>query len=134
VVSLSGIVPTLTDHLGLVPPAGADGAAFTEALTPGGTPTGTEQSRSASMCCYGVRTAGWSLMGVRDPAGIDWVLHEQGRGGDVSKEHPDVVAELSAAVAGWPLDLGDVNALNQEPARDRPALKEALQEGGYWRR
>jgi hypothetical protein len=86
------------------------------------------------MCCYGVRTAGWSLMGVRDPAGIDWVLHEQGRGGDVSKEHPDVVAELSAAVAGWPLDLGDVNALNQEPARDRPALKEALQEGGYWRR
>jgi arylsulfatase A-like enzyme len=133
IVSLSGLLPTLTDLLDLVPPAGIDGVAFSAALKPGTAPSGDELSRSASMCCYSVRTTEWALLGERSPAGIDWVLHARGVGGNVAADHPDVVAALSAAVADWPVDLGDIGALNQEPAQERPELKEALKEGGYWR-
>ena len=133
VVSLSGLVPTLMANLGLVPPSGADGAAFTMALTPGGAPTGEEVSRSASMCCYAVRTAEWSLEGERGPDGIDWALYAEGQGDDVAADHPETVAVLRATIADWPLDLGDLNVLNQEPAKELSGLKEALQEGGYWK-
>ena len=122
-VSLSGLVPTLAKTLDIVPPAGSDGVAFDAPA---------ETVRSASMCCYSVRTAEWSLEGPHSGAPA-WSLYAEGRGADVAQDHPAVVESLSGALSDWPRDLGDLNALNQKLAEDRPALEAALKEGGYWR-
>jgi len=134
VVSLSGLLPTLASLLDMTPPAGVNAKPFSTILDPSSTPNPDDAVLSASMCCYNVRTIDWALEGIRmsESGTIDWMLFEDGKGPDVADTNLDIVNTLIEHTEGWPADLGDLRTLNESAARNRPALKSALQEGGYW--
>ena len=128
-VSTEDLLPTLADLIGAVPPAGITGHDLL--------PLTAEPDRivtGASMMCYRARDADWILRGDREAGAMRWSLHRgDDAAPDVLAEQPAVAARLRAAVADWPEQL-DTIQINQDPALQDPALRRALQEGGYWQR
>lgn len=151
IASLSDLVPTLADYLDVPAPAGIEGISLMPLIRG---EAGTRMMvREASMCCYGVRSAEWELRGVREAdvgfsldglpirpiaplarnwGPMRWELYRDGAGPDVAAEHPDVVAELRAALAPWPEEPDGDPRVTHGAVNDRPDLQEALRTGGYW--
>ncbi|MFT5679755.1 MAG: arylsulfatase A-like enzyme [Myxococcota bacterium] len=152
VVSLTDVLPTLLDHLGMVSPASVTGQSLLAPLLDPTLPTDPDRATlSAELCCYAVQTRDWELRGDRrmlptqDGATWDaasdeapvwaetrWQLFAAGSPTDVAVDHPDVVAALRGQLAHWPAELAvDADTINGA-AGDQEELRDALRRGGYW--
>lgn len=130
VVSLTDLAPTILDYLGVVAPAGIDGEDVLDALRGGGEPT-PRVAKAASGCCYAVRTPEWLLSGqLVEGAEPVWALYADGKGEDRAAARPEVVAELKAALKGWPATPGHIAGVEKAPPD--PALLEQVRKAGYW--
>ena len=123
-VSLIDLTPTLLDLVGVAPIAGMDGRSLRPLLDGGTLPS--RPVRAATHHQYAVRTLDWWLGGTLAEGGATWRLRSDGAGEDVAAAHPEVVSELTSALAGWPADPGD------EVIGGSPELKAALRDAGYW--
>lgn len=130
-VALSDLAPTLAERLGMSPPAGAEGTPITELLDP---PTvgASKPVRAASQCCFLVRDGAWALDAVRSGATFEWSLQRDGDDTDHSAAEPERVAALRSVLGDWPEQDVDADKVSEALGTASPALREALQQGGYW--
>jgi len=139
-VLLSEVLPTLVERIGAQLPAGVKSNSFIQALGQDKPfPDSDEVIRSASVCCYWVRSAGWELRGWKDPHRLRdfsrerrWTLHENGTGPDVLDQHVQVAENLKTYVAGWPERLENAASVSHGPAGHNPQMRKMLREKGYW--
>jgi len=153
-VSLQDLGPTLLELAGATPPANIDGRSLVSLLDDPSAPANPEAAvRMASMCCQEARTARWDLLSLRVPRPLpeggqparrpsspdprlwtdpEWRLYEDGRGADLSSEHPEAVQQLRRGLDGWH-EIPDYHVgASHGPVVERPELQKALREGGYW--
>jgi len=132
-VALSDLLPTLAARIQTTPPSGVQGQVIGE-LLPGGDAPAPQPHRAASHCCYFVRDGSWTLSGVGPrEAGENWLLRRDGAPDDQSAAHPARLATMLALLSDWPEAPGRVDLVTRQLGARDPALKRALQEGGYWK-
>lgn len=118
-VSLTDVLPTLAEELGLVPPAGIDGVPL----------AGREVLIAASATTYSVRDADWELELKRTDPEKPLLRLAEGSTEPVL-DHPEAVEELQAHLEGWPLVIEGEDQSRHGP--NSPKLRDALRKGGYW--
>jgi len=131
VVSLSDVLPTLAARLDMMVPSGTQGQVIGELLDPP-VASAPHPHRAASKCCVYVRDGDWWLSGVRDKDTMTWSLRLDGDDAVRNADEPDRLAAMQALVAGWSEGLGTPDDVTRQLGAADPALKKALQEGGYW--
>jgi len=130
-VVLSDLVPTLAARFGMSPPAGSEGVAIPALLDPPA-PGAERMVRGASQCCLYVRDGDWTLLGVRHGDSYAWTLRRGRSPTDHSAEERDRLARMMDHLGDWPSLQDDTDQVSADLGRQSEALREALQEGGYW--
>ncbi|MEE2750635.1 MAG: sulfatase-like hydrolase/transferase, partial [Myxococcota bacterium] len=139
-VMLSDVLPTMVERIGAQIPAGVESKSFLGALgREKPFPESHEVIRSASVCCYWVRSAGWELRGWKDPHRLRqvnrerrWTLYENGAGPNVLDQHAQIAENLKTYVSDWPEHLKDAAKVGHGPAGHDPETRRMLREKGYW--